>query len=880
MTTNQFDFKIFKKDLKNGLTVLVKPSGIIPRVDIQMWYNVGSKQEITNEKGMAHLIEHMIFKGTKKLSESDINLLTQKMAGQSNAFTTQDYTCYTFRLPSTVWHYALEIFADCMHNATFKQQMLFSEVKAVIEEFRMYSDDYYTTLVERLTGSIFQGHPYSYPIIGSKHDLASLDSEQLYQFYQKHYQPANATLVVVGDVDPEEVFTQAEKYFSHLKNTQPLTKFGHYFDADISSQSVTLYRPVKNPWSCFWYIIPGLASQQTYLFDVASLILANGKSSRLYQKLVVKHQLATDVESFVYDLFEHGIFCINVQPKNATDLPIIEEHINESIEKLLKGSIKDWEVEAAKKRALVDLSSLLENSEQQATLIGSTYLATQDPQFLNNYLANMSNIDIDKLQTTLKAYLRKTCQHQGYLFPLPNKNEEALFLTNQQAAEKLEDSILSSHQRTSNIEPGKWINEVPEATYPDFSYPKPTSTNLENGINLITHHNATVDQICVIFSLKTNHLYESPDKAGLCYFGMSVLTHRTAKLTPSKLHTLLETSGISLSSGVNSITFKCLSKDFEKALDLVQQMLCNPSFDQTTIDHVRHQLMVDVQNFWDSPSDFIDQLAREHIYKNHPYGNNPYGTIESIRSIKKHTLEQWYKTQISPQEAQLIITGNFDQDRINQTIERVFGRWHGPAVPDITYPPLTEHKPQVIEYPFARDQVVLGFVAPSLERSNKNFNALALLDVIVTGGPHACSSSRLFALREQSGLFYTINGSLVFDASQQQGMMFIKTIVSKTKIKLAEKMILQAINEVGQNGITDEEFLQAKNVLFNATVELFESNIQTARTFLFMKKNKLNFDLFDKLGHELSIIKLGQVNNLAKEFCNNMKLSVIRVGRS
>ncbi len=133
-------FKVYKKILANGLTILVKPTNHIPRVETHLWYNVGSKDENYNERGMAHLLEHMLFKGTKNLSESDINAICQKLTADANAFTSQDYTCYTFRFPSNVWKIGLELLAECMQNATLKPQMLASEVKTVIEELRMYRE--------------------------------------------------------------------------------------------------------------------------------------------------------------------------------------------------------------------------------------------------------------------------------------------------------------------------------------------------------------------------------------------------------------------------------------------------------------------------------------------------------------------------------------------------------------------------------------------------------------------------------------------------------------------------------------------------------------------------------------------------------------------
>ena len=190
--------QVYKKILTNGLTVLVHQDHVVPKVSTQLWYQVGSKDEQTGEKGIAHLIEHMVFKGTNTLSESDINELTHKLSGYCNAFTSYDYTGYLFDLPEHNWRYALDIMSDCMRNCSFKQEHLNSELKAVIQELKMYKDNHISDLIEKMIEVLFVGHPYTNPIIGYKHDLWSLNRQDLVDFYQKHYVPNNAILVVVG----------------------------------------------------------------------------------------------------------------------------------------------------------------------------------------------------------------------------------------------------------------------------------------------------------------------------------------------------------------------------------------------------------------------------------------------------------------------------------------------------------------------------------------------------------------------------------------------------------------------------------------------------------------------------------------------------------
>ncbi len=277
---------VVKKVLKNGMTVLVRPVRTVPKVSAQLWYGVGSKDEKDKERGLAHLLEHMIFKGTDTKSESDINTVTHMLSGSCNAFTSYDYTGYLFNFPTQHWQESLSLFADCMRNCTFKEYMLSSEMKAVIQELKMYRDHYVRSLVDEMISLIFQDHPYHHPIIGYKQDLWSVHSEDLKAFYKKHYVPNNATLVIVGDVDPDEALKAAEEKFGKIPADPNYKKEEFYFNRDLVSKSVTLYRDVKQPTLILCFVTPGMRAKKDNALRLLAEILGDGKSSRLYKKLV------------------------------------------------------------------------------------------------------------------------------------------------------------------------------------------------------------------------------------------------------------------------------------------------------------------------------------------------------------------------------------------------------------------------------------------------------------------------------------------------------------------------------------------------------------------------------------------------------------------
>ncbi len=373
---------VVKIVLDNGLTILVRESHEIPKVSLQIWYNVGSKDELLGEKGIAHLIEHMIFKGTDTLSESDINTVVHKLSGSCNAFTSYDYTGYLFNFPTQHWREALPIVADCMTNCLFKEDMLNSEMKAVIQELKMNRDNYERSLLEEMVGMIFPDHPYHYPIIGYKQDLWTVSGKDLLAFYKKHYKPNNATLVVVGDVNAAEVAELAQEYFGDIPKDFNYVKKNHFFHRDIASRSITLYREVVQPTVVYAFVVPGAAEKKDTALDIFEWVLGEGKSSRLYKKLVNDTQLATDINVGSWGFFDHGLFFIIVEPKNRGDVAQIEQIILAELEDIAKNGVTDEEFESGLKKTQMAFYTLLEAIEDQAYAIGHTYLATGDENYV------------------------------------------------------------------------------------------------------------------------------------------------------------------------------------------------------------------------------------------------------------------------------------------------------------------------------------------------------------------------------------------------------------------------------------------------------------------------------------------------------------------
>lgn len=870
--------KVYKRILPNGLTVLAVERDVIPKVSTQLWYNVGSKDELSGEKGIAHLIEHMIFKGTEKLSECDINLITHKLSGYTNAFTSYDYTGYLFDFPAQHWQEALPIMADCMTNALFKEEFLNSELQAVIQELKMYRDDYASSILEYLVSALFYDHPYHHPIIGYKQDLWSLKREALVNFYKRHYVPNNATLIVVGNVDHKTVFDKAEKNFGQISPNKNYVKHNFYHSPDLRNYSLTIYRDIKQPMVILSWVVPGAKNGNDYLIEIVSWVTAMGKGSRLYKKLVDELELVTDIEAFNYDLFDYGLFFIYFHPKKILDTDLIVSKIHEELQNMLKkADLKEQEIIRAVKKTEVDYLALLENNQKQAYAIGKYFLATGDEQYLYTYTEYSKTNLQEKIKEFIGEYLRPSVTNQAKVLPI-EQSEKKYWLKLQEVSDQEDQRVLSSRARTSEVEPGKCVYTVKVKPPEKFDFPKTKTAYLNNGLKILYYNNPQLPKIDLIVDFKAKYYYDPENFQGLGSFVAALLLEGTKNYSAQAFADTLESHGMTLNCYAGYITMSMLSIDLVKGLGLLNEILTQATFEPRAIERVRSQMIADYNQYWDQPSKFITQLLKQQIYKNHPYSKSVLGTLESLHKISRDDIVNYYNKFLSPRSARLSIVGDLERYDIKDCMEHMLSNWKGQEISDLEYPSIENLKHEELNYPIMRDQIVLGYGAPSVNRLDNDYDKLLIFDQIFTGGVLGSMSSRLFDLREKSGLFYTISGSLIANVDKQPGIIVVKTIVSNDRLAEAEKAIENLIN-TAIDEVSQEEFDEAKRAITNSLIDNFESNSKIAATAISRDYYDFPQDYFDKRAEQLMVINIETMQDAVRKYLKTERMVKIRVGR-
>ena len=868
---------VLKTTLDNGLTLLVCPRHDVSTVSVQLWYNVGSKHEKDGERGIAHFIEHMIFKGTQKISETDIPLITSKLSGYCNAFTSYDYTAYIFDIPVENWNKVLPVMADCMSNCTLRQDHLNSELKAVIQELKMGKDNYSRSLWLTMITDIFESHPYHYSTIGFKQDLWTVSQESLLAFYKKYYTPDNAVMVIVGNVDPEKVHQEIEKEFGAIPAGNGWNTQKFYMNEDVKAKSVTLYRDVQQSVCDIAYVMPGITTENLFELEAFGYVLANGKGSRLHKLLVDDLQLVVDVHAFVADLFDHSMFFVEFYPKNESDMQKIVDLIQQEIDSIAHGNITLQEVERAQRLVCIDYQKNIQKTQSQAEMIGKSYLANKNHLYAFSY----GNIAIDELAQSIQSLAANYClpvvRHQGSVLAIP-ENYKALLAGLQKKSDEEDTLFLSAKVRTSPIEDPLYALTMQLDQKKFSNYAQPQTTTLENGLDVSWFHNPSCDIVECRLSLLADSSYDADDKQGLSFVMSKMLLEGTKNYPGKAFCDALEMYGISMSIAPGSISFTCLQQDVEKALLLLAEMITNVFITEQALEKVKQQVAMEAKFFWDAPTTYGIEIARQTIYKNHPYSKTIFGSEETLQSITTQDCRAWHKNMVSPCGAHLAIVGNFAHKNIQEIIEKTIGVWQGLPVCHLEYPALKVLTKQEINLPAQRDQIVLMFAGLSVDRMHEDYDKILLFDQILTGSALRSMDTRLFQVRMQTGLFYTIGGSLLFGATEQPGMIFIKTIVSGDRVLEAEKVILQVLDEA-INTITEEELQAAKRSIITSFDMGYELNRDKIATFAFLKKYNLPADYFTTRAEALQHITIEQVQQAVRKILSSEKLAVIKIGR-
>lgn len=412
--------------LDNGLKVLVKQDKRAPIAVVQLWYKVGSSYEHNGLTGLSHVVEHMMFKGTQKHPTGEFNRIIAENGAEDNAFTSQDYTAYYQIIAADRLEVAFELESDRVRGLTLPPAEFKKEVEVVKEERRWRTEDKPTALTyEQFAATAFLNSPYHNPTIGWMTDLDAMKVEDLRAWYERWYAPNNATLVVVGDVDPDKVYELAKKYYGPLKPTADIPPPKPQVEVEQKGiRSIRVKAPAELPYVIMGYKVPGMLDAkdkwEPYALEMLASILDGGNSSRFSKELIRGKEIASQANAG-YDGYGRlpDLFTLSGMPAKDVKLETVKAALLEQVEKLKTAPISADELERARAQVISGEIYQRDSQQEQATIIGSLESVGLGYKLADEYVDNILAVTPEQVQAVAKKYLIEDHLTVAELDPLP-----------------------------------------------------------------------------------------------------------------------------------------------------------------------------------------------------------------------------------------------------------------------------------------------------------------------------------------------------------------------------------------------------------------------------------------------------------------------------
>jgi zinc protease len=418
--------------LANGMTVVVIPNHRAPVASHMVWYKVGSADEVPGKSGLAHFLEHLLFKGTPRFPAGTLTDTVARNGGDQNAFTSYDYTAYFQNIAVDRLPLMMDIEADRMRNLRLDKPAVDTEREVIIEERKMRVDNVPSSLLgERLAAGLWMNNPYSIPVIGWESEMRKLSREDALAFYRTHYAPHNAILVVAGDITLEKLKPLAEKYYGAIPKSGAPTKRTRptWLPRKADVRVVLHHERVRQPQWTREHIAPSFNvgdRADVYALQVFDELLGSGSTSKLYRSLVVEQQLAASAGSgYNSYAISYGSFSVSLSPNPGVPLDRLEAAYESLLENVLRDGITDEDVDRAKARMLARLAYAKESPMRAAQQVGSALAVGLTLEDIEGWPEQLKQVTADQVRSAARKLFATAATGTGILLPQPQIQAQA-----------------------------------------------------------------------------------------------------------------------------------------------------------------------------------------------------------------------------------------------------------------------------------------------------------------------------------------------------------------------------------------------------------------------------------------------------------------------
>ena len=844
------DIPYTKFVLDNGLTVLVHEDHKAPIVAVNTWYHVGSKNEKPGKTGFAHLFEHLMFSGSENFNYTYINAMERIGATDLNGTTSNDRTNFFQNVPTSMLDYVLFAESDRMgHLLPVLDQKKLDLQRGVVEnEKRQGENQPYGVTEQLITENTYPvGHPYSWTVIGSMKDLDAASLADVQEWFKTYYGPNNVTLVIAGDITPEVARQKVEKYYGGIPPGPPIDHQKVWVAKRTGTHRDWVQDRVPQARLYRVWNVPQTSSPEEALLDLAAQVLGQGKTSRLYKRLVYKDQTATSATASDSNNEIAGQFDITLTAKPGADLKKVETAADEELQNFLKNGPSEAELQLAKTQIFGQYARIMERIGGfggKSDTLARCQTFTGNSECYKEYLKRIEAAT----PATVKKAANDWLSDGDYIL------EVQPYPTDLKTTAPID--------RSKEPAPGSAMS---------LNLPPMQKAMLSNGLKIVLAERHTAPVVNFSLLVQSGYSSDPADARGTCSFAQRMLEEGTPTRDSLKIGEELESLSAEFSADANldyaSVDLNALKINMDQALNIYADLILHPAFPQKEFARLQKDRLAAIQREKVTPRSMALRVVPTLLYgKGHPYDGAfvGTGTEASVSKMTPEDLAKFHDTWYKPNNATLLIVGDTTLAEITRKLEKLFGSWKAGEVAKRAIPQVPQPEKDVvylIDRPGSgQSLIVAAQLAPSYNDPDE-----VSLDMVndIFGGNF---SSRInMNLREDKHWSYGVGSRLLPARGERPYFSYSPVQTDKTKESMAE-LVAEYKNIVGDKPIAEAEL---KDEQSNATLGLpgtFETVQQLSGAYGTILQYNLPEDYYNTYTQKVLAVTPDTANAIAKKY--------------
>ncbi|WP_374146521.1 M16 family metallopeptidase [Sphingomonas sp. 28-63-12] len=809
-----------ERTLANGLRVFAIRDTGTATVSVQVWYDVGSKDDPKGRSGFAHMFEHLMFKATRNLVAEQFDRLTEDVGGYNNASTNDDYTNYYETVPANHLQRLLFAEADRMASLVVEPTSFASERDVVKEELRLrvLAAPYGKLFSLYFPEISYTTHPYARPGIGSIAALEAASIDDVRAFHATYYRPDNAVLVVAGNFDPAQLNAWVDQYFAGIaRPDRPIPRVTVTEPERTAAITRTVYEDnTPLPAVLISYPIPADRDPDSAALAVLNAILSAGESSRIYESLVYRDQIAQSAGTFLDSKQSTGAFAVYAILAGGKSAGAGEAGLKAEIRRVREQPVTEAELSEAKNQIITGVLNERETANGKASTIASAVIIDGDAGAADRQLAALANVTAADIQRVAKRYLTDNRAATIRYLPAtpggPKGDPIDVAATVQVAAltPPADIKIVAPATAAERILP------PPPAAPVSAAIPAPVETRLANGLRVIVVEKHDLPLIAASLVVAPGGGAVDPGNLpGLNSLTAELLTKGTTTRSATQIAREIESLGGSISSDIDwdgaTISVGVKSDQAEPAMAILADVAMRPAFAQAEIDRARTQAIDGIGVELKDPAQLAGIVAARAVFGNKPYGHVLTGTPDGLKAISRADIVKSYATSWRPDRAALVLVGDITLAQAQALASSNFASWKAPALAAPAAPAVRASYPAprviVVDFPGA-GQAGVVVARPGIARRDAGYYPAAVANATLGVG----FSSRLNQeIRIKRGLSYGA-GSTV-SARRQPGPISASTQTKNPSAAEVVGLVVAEMKRLGSEPAAAAELETRKAVL-------------------------------------------------------------------